>query len=56
MEIKLPSLPKYYINSSKTNWTPDELTIRHLHTCLNLKNRWISELEEKIKQLEEKIK
>jgi hypothetical protein len=47
MEIKPPT---------KTNWTPDQLTIRHLETCLKLKNREIEELRTKVKKLKEKIK
>jgi hypothetical protein len=48
MEIKPPT---------RTSWTPDQLKIRYLETCLVFEKRKIKELEEKIKQLEkEKIK
>jgi hypothetical protein len=47
MEIKPPT---------RTSWTPDQLKIRYLETCLKFKNREIEELKEKIKELEEKIK
>ena len=40
---------------TRTNWTADQLTIRHLETCLAIKLERIEELRTKVKELGEKL-